>query len=198
MIPSSKCRSCDAPIRWCRTEATGKLMPLDPDPVDDGNVWVLRIESGTPVVAVALLADAVPTTVPLRYVSHFVTCKDAATWRKTRMTDDNTLLGVVTPFRDDEEALEAQALARDGWRDRISRGPEDVVPPRSATEFEVASALVDQQLSSVRTRLQLLRSERTHINEQIRQLVDDEELLQRMARVRPGRRGPQRESSDEA
>lgn len=82
MKANTRCHSCGAPIRWCYTEATGKRMPVDPQPVPDGNVWVLRHEGGTPVVAVALHADGVPAAEAHRYVSHFVTCPDRDTWRK--------------------------------------------------------------------------------------------------------------------
>lgn len=33
-----KCRSCKARIRWVRTAAKGKAMPLDPKPNEAGNV----------------------------------------------------------------------------------------------------------------------------------------------------------------
>lgn len=58
-------------------------MPIDPEPVVDGNVWVIRTEQGTPIIGVALNNESVPASVPLRYVSHFVTCPQSADWRKT-------------------------------------------------------------------------------------------------------------------
>jgi hypothetical protein len=79
---NTRCRSCRAPVRWCIVEATGKKMPLDPDAVPDGNIWVERVELGTPMVHVALNSEGVPRNVPLRYVSHFVTCPQAKSWRK--------------------------------------------------------------------------------------------------------------------
>jgi hypothetical protein len=79
----SNCRSCKAPIVWAITAAKGARMPLDPDPVDDGNVWVVRWKpDGTPIVAVALHADAVPILARERFVSHFTTCPDSKEWRK--------------------------------------------------------------------------------------------------------------------
>lgn len=70
------CRSCSEPIAWYRTP-TGKRMPLDLAPSVDGNVVV---DDG---VAVALSADALADSDPSvpRYVSHFVTCPDAKSWR---------------------------------------------------------------------------------------------------------------------
>lgn len=50
-------------------------MPLDPEPVDDGNIWVtsIAIASGQPLIAVALTHAGVPEGQPA-YVSHSVTC----------------------------------------------------------------------------------------------------------------------------
>lgn len=65
------CKSCQAPIFWLRT-VTGKRIPVDPEPVDNGNI-VLR--DG--------YAEVVPPTTGVKaYVSHFVTCPQAKTWRK--------------------------------------------------------------------------------------------------------------------
>lgn len=86
MMATGTCRSCEAPITWATT-VKGRKMPLDPEPVDDGNVWVTRVaEDGTPLVAVALNAESVPELVRVRYVSHFVTCPDRDDWRKPRAT----------------------------------------------------------------------------------------------------------------
>lgn len=81
MQASSHCRTCKAPVRWVRT-MQGKNMPLDPDPVADGNVWIDHWEAGTPVVGVGLTRDDVPRSEPCAYVSHFVTCVNADEWRK--------------------------------------------------------------------------------------------------------------------
>lgn len=79
------CRSCQAPIRWART-TTGNLMPLDYEPVTQGNVLLTgrrvegrqglldecRVEAGPP-----MFDDGTA-----RYVAHFVTCPQADQWRK--------------------------------------------------------------------------------------------------------------------
>lgn len=83
MRASSKCRSCGADVRWCITAASGKRMPVDVEPVPDGNVWVDRIEQGTPIVEVVLTGADVPANIALRYQSHFVSCPDSASWRRT-------------------------------------------------------------------------------------------------------------------
>lgn len=82
MNADANCRSCKAPIRWCVTDATGKRMPIDPEPVADGNIWVIRHEDGMPVIGVALTRDGVPASEPFAYVSHFVNCPDRDSWRK--------------------------------------------------------------------------------------------------------------------
>lgn len=73
----SQCRSCSAPIIWIKTSATGKPMPLDRDPVPDGNVV---IRDG---LAVVLTAEESPDTTR-RFLSHFSTCPDGKAHRKRK------------------------------------------------------------------------------------------------------------------
>jgi hypothetical protein len=68
---------------WATTEA-GKAIPLDPDPRDDGNlIDDTDRPRGGPFVrslsAQRALGEDDPET---RYVSHYVTCPQAADWRK--------------------------------------------------------------------------------------------------------------------
>jgi hypothetical protein len=83
MLSNGHCRSCEAPILWAKT-VKGKRMPLDPDPVEDGNIWIIRAEPDGPVISVALASEGVPPLVQHRYVAHFVTCPDADAWRKKK------------------------------------------------------------------------------------------------------------------
>lgn len=79
----SRCRAtdCQRPILWVRT-ATGKPMPLDPDPVDDGNVIVVRgIAHVYRDAAAAREATPLYPDLPLRK-SHHATCPAAADFRK--------------------------------------------------------------------------------------------------------------------
>ena len=74
------CRSCHAPIRWART-SSGKAIPLDPNPADDGNVrlgWVGGEELALVLAAGELEAARVDG--PL-YRSHFASCPNAAAHR---------------------------------------------------------------------------------------------------------------------
>lgn len=66
----TRCRSCPATVRWVLTAATGARMPLDPDPVEDGNV-VLDWVNGSVVARVLRKGE---THDGPRYVSHFATC----------------------------------------------------------------------------------------------------------------------------
>ena len=84
MKANSNCRSCGAQVRWCITDVNRKRMPVDPEPVADGNVWIMRMEQGTPIIGVALQGSGVPASEALRYVSHFVTCPDSASWRNKK------------------------------------------------------------------------------------------------------------------
>lgn len=87
---SDRCRSCDAPIRWVTSAATGRAMPLDLEPTPAGNVMLHGGgEEEAAAVAEVLATDrltraralAAAGTLDL-YLSHFATCPDAATHRK--------------------------------------------------------------------------------------------------------------------
>lgn len=95
MRADGNCSSCNAPIRWAITQA-GKRMPLNPSPVQGGNVFVTGwqdddghpldpskggISRATPLIGVGKAASARAVT-PYAYVAHFVTCKNAARHRK--------------------------------------------------------------------------------------------------------------------
>lgn len=75
MTATSQCELCGAPMRWVRTAANGKPMPLDPEPVEDGNVFM---ENGEAHVLVdgQLSLDGVERAM---FKSHFATCPR---WRK--------------------------------------------------------------------------------------------------------------------
>jgi hypothetical protein len=79
----SDCRSCGAAIRWAVT-ATGKRIPLDPEPVDGGNIVIDNSGPHGPIATVVgkatqpgLFGDDSP-----RYVSHFATCPNADRHRR--------------------------------------------------------------------------------------------------------------------
>lgn len=73
------CRSCGESIIW-RTTPGGKPMPLDPEPVDHGNVIVLD-DRRCRVVGGAAAEDHKREGGEL-YVSHFATCPNANEHRK--------------------------------------------------------------------------------------------------------------------
>jgi hypothetical protein len=59
---------------WVESAKSGKLLPLDATPVDDGTIVIIE-------------GKAHPITGPLafgtqRFVSHFAACPQAASWRK--------------------------------------------------------------------------------------------------------------------
>lgn len=72
MTDQSRCRSCGQIIDWAITE-NGRRMPLDPDPVDTGNLVVVDGVAHPP----RLGDEELP-----RRVSHFATCPDAGVHRK--------------------------------------------------------------------------------------------------------------------
>lgn len=81
---SPNCWSCHKPIEWGRT-AAGKPIPLDPEPVADGNLAIARegVDGDLPLVRV-VKADEEIWTSEWRGISHFVTCPTANQHRKGR------------------------------------------------------------------------------------------------------------------
>ncbi len=71
----SHCRSCGATIRWVTMQPSGKLMAVDDAPSPEGNIVV----SGGK--ASVLSKDEAKTFKGHRFLSHFATCPDAASWR---------------------------------------------------------------------------------------------------------------------
>lgn len=94
----AECKSCNRPITWVVVAKSGKKMPIDRDPVADGNI-VLTGEKDTETgadlvayekaavpepgdrVAFPMIGEPSRTTRP-RYVSHFSTCPDADEHRR--------------------------------------------------------------------------------------------------------------------
>ena len=74
----SECSSCHAPIIWGRT-ASGKPIPIDPDPVETGNLAVRP--PGAQVRYLTLSGQPEPDE--WRAVSHFSTCPHAKLHRKS-------------------------------------------------------------------------------------------------------------------
>jgi hypothetical protein len=75
---SEVCKSCGAAILWALTRK-GKRIPLDATPNPKGN---LTLTGGSATIAED--ADLFTASDAVRYVSHFVTCPDAATHRKAK------------------------------------------------------------------------------------------------------------------
>lgn len=73
-----RCGSCGAPVTWAKT-AAGKVIPLDPEPVANGNVL---LRDGVAIVFGA--KSGAPPAGERRYKSHFATCAQAAQHRRPR------------------------------------------------------------------------------------------------------------------
>lgn len=75
----ARCKSCGARITWLET-AGGKKIPVDEDPDPGGNIVVI---SGT-IARVYRDAKTAQEGWPgkPRYLSHFATCPQAASWRR--------------------------------------------------------------------------------------------------------------------
>lgn len=87
---SASCRSCSKPVIWVVTKEKGASMPLDPDPVDNGNIRLTGRTRRTSQGGQAPEAEYVKQeamTLGLdddesRYVSHFATCPNAKAHRR--------------------------------------------------------------------------------------------------------------------
>lgn len=81
-----RCDSCGAEIFFAVNTTTGSRMPIDPEPRADGNVIIV----GNPRSITDRLSLTAEVLGPLEalahageelYVSHFVTCPDAESWK---------------------------------------------------------------------------------------------------------------------
>lgn len=70
----ANCRSCSAPIEWAEWADSGKAVPLDVDPAENGNLAVVAGKVHRFTADDARLGRE-------RRVSHFATCPDAGKWR---------------------------------------------------------------------------------------------------------------------
>lgn len=81
----SNCRSCGAPMLWVVWPNSGKRMPVDFDPVPDGDVVLtLKKTEGVLWAAKAAALDAEALVGRRRFVSHFATCANADEHRRPR------------------------------------------------------------------------------------------------------------------
>lgn len=76
-----KCKACSAPIIWAVTN-TGKAIPIDAQPVANGNV-VLFDGPGSGKV-LALFGKKAQAGATELYASHFATCPASEHFRKPR------------------------------------------------------------------------------------------------------------------
>lgn len=80
MSEKGNCRTCKAPILWVRSATTGSLMPLDAEPVEDGNIWL--VDGMAHVHHGSLFEEMLPEGP--RYKSHFATCLSPELHRKKK------------------------------------------------------------------------------------------------------------------
>lgn len=72
----TRCKSCDAPIRWVKMSKSGKAMPLDDAPSAEGTIAVDQ-GVGHVLKGLAIVEYAGPL-----FISHFSTCPNAGKHRK--------------------------------------------------------------------------------------------------------------------
>jgi len=81
-FPTEPCRSCQQPVIWTVT-TKGKSMPVNPDVTPDGNVALQWMAGRVLADVLNVQRQAARTPGTLRK-SHFATCRDAGSWRRSR------------------------------------------------------------------------------------------------------------------
>lgn len=89
------CTACGAPIRWVITIGD-RRMPLDPEPHEDGNVVPVVVDGGL-VRARVLTGAELPAQEPA-FRAHFVTCPQAAEFRRRRIATTPRCHGCGQPL----------------------------------------------------------------------------------------------------
>lgn len=88
----SVCRSCEREIVWAETSTTRSRIPLDPQPVPEGNVVLVPSSvEDAPATAFVLGGEALARArLDQRrlYRSHFASCPHAARWRRPRTKEE--------------------------------------------------------------------------------------------------------------
>lgn len=80
---ADRCKACNAEMLWALTES-GKNIPLDPEPVEHGNLCLAALDPGGPMVVHYIQdGETIGPLVP-RYRSHFATCSRADEFRKNK------------------------------------------------------------------------------------------------------------------
>jgi len=75
-----ECRSCQAKVIWAVT-TRARPMPVDAEPVPDGNIRLEHRGEGTTPLARVLTTTQRFGLTSLRK-SHFASCRDSDTWRQ--------------------------------------------------------------------------------------------------------------------
>lgn len=75
------CRSCKAAIRWVLGLEEGAFMPLNVDPIPDGD-WAVEDTEDGPQLVPKRLATTDLFGEPLLYRSHWATCPDSKRWHE--------------------------------------------------------------------------------------------------------------------
>jgi hypothetical protein len=80
-MSSPTCRSCGASVYWLKHHETGKLAPIDAEPVPDGNIVIEGETYKILAKDLLALAEGFGDDIP-RHKNHFATCPNAATHHK--------------------------------------------------------------------------------------------------------------------
>lgn len=80
----SICESCRRLMLWAVTAKKGRRIPLDPEPVENGNITLSGVK---PLIATTLVGFELELAQrqgdPL-YIAHHATCPEGRKWRKSK------------------------------------------------------------------------------------------------------------------
>lgn len=79
----STCKSCGAEIIWRYNETSGRKMPIDAEPSEDGNIMLHADGLAAHVVPRGTIAEVQSLGIGL-HRSHFASCPQADAHRRTR------------------------------------------------------------------------------------------------------------------
>lgn len=85
----TRCVSCQAPIFWALTHGKAKPMPVDAEPVEGGNLRLIKADT-PPIVTASMQLELGEVDDGVRYQSHFASCPDAAKWHGGRARHGDT------------------------------------------------------------------------------------------------------------
>lgn len=85
-MKAQRCAKCPTQIVWAESDSTGKPMPVDAAPAENGNVRLVEYPDGvTATVLAKAEAERARANGERLHLNHFVTCARASEFRKPKV-----------------------------------------------------------------------------------------------------------------